>query len=62
MDSEDEYQIKMVLIRSELRKLKALVTKFGDRFERFLDGPDRQLYEANVAFLECGLEEGIKGL
>ncbi|ETI20212.1 hypothetical protein G647_08246 [Cladophialophora carrionii CBS 160.54] len=62
MDSEDEYQIKMVLIRSELRKIKALVTRFRDRFENSLQGPDRQLYEANMAFLEYGLEDTIRGL
>ncbi|OAP55334.1 hypothetical protein AYL99_10307 [Fonsecaea erecta] len=62
MDREDEYQIKLVLIRSELRKIKALVTRFRDRFENFLQGPDRQLYEANMAFLEYGLDDTIKGL
>ncbi|KIW74258.1 hypothetical protein Z517_12198 [Fonsecaea pedrosoi CBS 271.37] len=62
MDSEDEYQIKMVLIRSELRKIKSLVTRFRDRFESFLQGADRQLYEANMAFLEYGLDDTIKGL
>jgi hypothetical protein len=62
MDSEDEYQIKMVLIRSELRKIKGLVMRFRDRFENYLQGPDRQLYEANMAFLEHGLDDTIKGL
>ncbi|OQU98233.1 Fungal Zn2-Cys6 binuclear cluster domain-containing protein [Cladophialophora immunda] len=62
MDSEDEYQIKMVLIRSELRKIKALVTRFRERFESYLQGADRQLYEANMAFLEYGLDDTIKGL
>ncbi|KIX08899.1 uncharacterized protein Z518_03556 [Rhinocladiella mackenziei CBS 650.93] len=62
MDSEDEYQIKMVLIRSELRKIKLLITRFRDRFENFLQGADRQLYEANMSFLEYGLDDTIKGL
>lgn len=62
MDSEDEYQIKMVLIRSELRKIKSLITRFRDRFESFLQGADRQLYEANMSFLEFGLDDMIKGL
>ncbi|KIX96237.1 uncharacterized protein Z520_08015 [Fonsecaea multimorphosa CBS 102226] len=62
MDSEDEYQIKMVLIRSELRKIKSLVTRFRERFENYLQGADRQLYEANMAFLEYGLDDTIKGL
>jgi hypothetical protein len=62
MDSEDEYTIKMVLIRSELRKIKTLVTRFRDRFENYLQGADRQLYEANMAFLEYGLDDTIKGL
>ncbi|KIX05318.1 uncharacterized protein Z518_06190 [Rhinocladiella mackenziei CBS 650.93] len=62
MDSEDEYQIKMFLIRSELRKIKSLITRFRDRFENFLQGADRQLYEANMAFLEYGLDDTIKGL
>lgn len=62
MDSEDEYQIKMVLIRSELRKIKSLVTRFRDRFENFLQGADRQLYEANMTFLEFGLDDTIKDL
>jgi hypothetical protein len=62
MDSEDEYQIKMVLIRSELRKIKTLLVRFRDRFENYLTGADRNLYEANMAFLEYGLDDTIKGL
>jgi Fungal Zn(2)-Cys(6) binuclear cluster domain/Aflatoxin regulatory protein len=62
MDSEDEHQIKTVLIRSELRKIKMLMTRSRERFEKYLDGQDRELYEANMAFLEQGLEDTIRSL
>lgn len=62
MDKEDEHRMKMVLIKSELRKVEMLISRFRDRFERSLDGQDEQVYEANMAFLEQRLQDTIKGL
>ncbi|KAJ9648122.1 hypothetical protein H2199_001899 [Coniosporium tulheliwenetii] len=62
VDKEDEHRMKVVLIKSELRKVEMLISRFRDRFERSLDGQDEQVYEANMAFLEQRLQDAIKGL
>lgn len=62
MDKEDEQRIKMALVKSELRKVEMLLSRFRERFERSLNGNDKQMYEANMAFLERKLHDTITGL
>lgn len=62
MDKEDEQRIKMALVKSELRKVEMLLSRFRERFERSLSGSDKQVYEANMTFLERRLHDTFKGL
>lgn len=62
MDEEDEQRIRMGLVKSELRKVEVLLSRFRDRFERSLSGCDKQVYDANVAFLQRRLYDTIQGL
>lgn len=62
MDEKDEHRIKMGLVKSELRKVEMLLGHFPDRFETYLGGNDKWVYEANMAFLERTLYDTTKGL
>jgi hypothetical protein len=62
MDEVDEQRIKMGLVKSELRKVEMLLGHFRERFQRSLGGSDKQVHEANMAFLERKLYDTIKGL
>lgn len=59
VEGEAQHQIKLILIRSELVRIGALISRFPERFESHLQGPEWRLFKVNLEYLENDLDEMI---